>query len=684
MSSPASRGRLLGALALGQALALLMLLGCAWWVARQNGWVFESHRILVSVGQQQHLGAPVIRGLAAFAAAAWFVHSLAGFAAVLLALLTERAFPGGIRARRSSLVAGWFMVLAGLAFASNAALHPSSVFSSDDSWWHVPQFGFTPAEIGLGLAALLVTVLFARAAYHFSARARHVGFVTAAAVLAAGVLLASPSLLGATSAPPASDRPHVVILGVDSLRNDLLVPRRGAANTPEIRAFLGQAIRFSDASTPLARTYPSWLSILTGRHPTTTNARYNLMPRSAVHAGDTLGDALRPYGYRAIYATDEVRFANIDRSFGFDQVVTPPIGAVDFLLGYAGDMPLVNLLARTPAGRWLFPSNNANRAAATTYEPRQFLRRLENEVTISGPTLLAIHLTLAHWPYAWAGMSLPTRPEAYRDDYARALETVDGQFASVLDILRQKHVLDNAVVVVLSDHGEALGADDDSMLRKIGTGTEIWDSLWGHGTSVMSPNQYHTLLAMRAFGRARLPGAAGGRDWPVSLEDIRPTLEELVTNRAPAQVDGLSLLPYLAGARDPAELDSRFRFTETDFNTPATKAGQFAASGVFQEAASFYELDQETGWVQLRTDRMAELLSQKERAVFTGHSLLAALPQPGGGAWRYLLTDRDHPDPKVLEGPPGSWKDPNARRLWAALDARFPGELSAPADLPRM
>ena len=60
---------------------------------------------------------------------------------------------------------------------------------------------------------------------------------------------------------------------------------------------------------------PAWVSILTGRHPVSTNARFNLMPRSMVHEGDTLADALRPRGYHSVFATDEVRFANFDASY---------------------------------------------------------------------------------------------------------------------------------------------------------------------------------------------------------------------------------------------------------------------------------------------------------------------------------------------------------------------------------
>ncbi len=681
---PGKRRGLLGAVLLGQALALALLIGCLLWMARQIGWVFESHRILISVGSQQHLGSTMLRELAAFSAAAWFIHALLGLAASSLAILTEKAFPAGVGVRRGLLVVGWFVLLAGLAFAANTTLHPSSVFSGEDSWWRRPLVGLPPVLPGLVVAGLLAGIVLWRAAPRVSVRERMAGFSAVAALAVAAYLASSPRLLHAESVPTAGSKPNIVILGIDSLRNDLLVPRRGAMHTPEIRAFLADSLRFTDATTPLARTYPSWMSILTGRHPTATNARYNLMARKSVHAGETLGDALRAHGYRAIYATDEVRFANIDRSFGFDQTVTPPIGAADFLLGYAGDLPLVNLVARTPAGGWLFPSNHANRAASTTYVPEQFLDRLDDEITIRGPTFLAIHLTLAHWPYAWAGMEIPTRPEAYRDAYSRSVETVDRQFAGVLAMLREKHVLDDAIVVVLSDHGEALGAEDDTMLRKLGNGNDIWNSIWGHGTSVMSPNQYHTLLAMRSFGRARLPGGLGIRDWPVSLEDLRPTLEEIATGQAPVNVDGRSLLPYLSGTRDPSELDARVRFTETDFNTPTTKAGQFGASGVLAEAAGYYELDPESGWVQLRSERIPELLTQKERAAFSPHTLLAALPGTPATPPRYLVTDRQNPDPRVLAGPPDPRQDPEARRLWDALQARFPGELPTTASLPRM
>jgi arylsulfatase A-like enzyme len=417
------------------------------------------------------------------------------------------------------------------------------------------------------------------------------------------------------------------------------------------------------------------MSILTGRHPVTTNARYNLMPRRLVHEGVTLGDALRAHGYRATYATDEVRYANFDETFGFDQLITPPVGAIDFLLGYGGDMPLVNLVALSPAGRILFPSNHANRAASITYRQQDFVRRLDREIAVDGPAFLAIHLTTTHWPYSWAGMPTPTTPQAYRVAYGEAVPAVDRQFADVLQLLADKGVLDNAVVVLLSDHGEALGADNDSIIRQIGTSRDIWDSLWGHGTSVLSPNQYHVLLAIRAFGRASLPGPQRNYDWPVSLEDLRPTLEEIATGTAPAGVDGISLVPYMSEPSRAASLASRIRFTETDLNTQSILNGDYKATDVVNEASIYYEVDPDSGWVQLRQSTIPELISHKQRAALTSDFLLAAVPSRSADGLHYIFADRRKELQRPLEGDGTIFAIPEARRLRDALQARFPGEL---------
>jgi hypothetical protein len=668
-------------LAFGCGLALLLLAACGAWIHGELAFALQAHKITGSIDWQPSLDVLTLR-MAAFLAAAVFVHLLLGAAAWGLARLTAAALPRLDPRHDVAVIFGWFVLLAALSIALNGSWYPQSRFAGEDGAWQgtLSILAMIAGTTTAALVAGLSIAAWVRRRGPVRRRNRGAAFAVALATIT-GLSL----LQGATGSPVARDfgKPHLVILGVDSLRNDMSeATADGRSLTPRIDEFLRGAHRFTDATSPLARTYGSWVSILTGRHPVSTNARFNLMPRKLVHQGDTLADALRASGYQAVYATDEVRFANFDESYGFDQFITPPVGASDFLLGVIGDLPLVNLVAGSAAGRWLFPGNHANRATYVTYEPEDFVARLDAELEIRQPGFLAIHLTLAHWPYSWAGQVKPSTPPENRDAYRRAIAAVDLQFDAVVELLRRKGVLDNAIVVVLSDHGEALGFQSDTMLRKTGTADEIWNSIWGHGTSVMSPHQYSVLLAMRAFGRAPLPGGGGAYDWPVSLEDVRPTLEEIATGRAPGNVDGVSLLPYLAHTAPASALEQRLRYTETCFNTPMMLAGRIETSGLVTEAIEFYELVPETGWVQLRPKRLPELMAKKQRAVLSRGSLLAAIPSWKDESVSFLYTSRRSPLPRRLDGRPDPSQDPEAARLWDALFARFAGELAPPAGLP--
>jgi hypothetical protein len=672
------------ALTAGQLASLLVFAACVWWVYRDLSHVIGGGGLTGSITWGDDIFAAQRARLLLFAFAALTLHALLGLLAYWLARLSRAAFPGLPSERLSSLTILWVTVLFGLVLAANASWYPASLFATEDSWLRTGRDGIAPLTVlaaGVGLVLLVIAVLALRRVA-WSPQFWMSGAFAIALLAAAGL---GVRLTGAQDTPtPPGDKPHIVILGIDSLRNDLSEAAAGESLTPRIDAFLADSTRFTDTMSPLARTYPAWLSILTGRHPVTTNARFNLMPRELVHEGDTLADALDAIGYRSTFATDEVRFANFDRSYGFDRLITPPIGASDFVVPTVGDIPLVNIVANTRLGRWFFPNIHANRAAAVTYEPGTFVERLEGELEVDGPSFIAIHLTLAHWPYTWAGHARPSNPQEYRPAYRMALREVDRQFEDVLTVLGRKGVLDNAIVVVLSDHGEALGYPSDSIVRKTSTSLEVWDSLWGHGTSVLSPHQYGVVFAMRAFGAARLPGESGLRDWPVTLEDVRPTLQELATGAAPGAVDGISLVPYLALREPVSALAARVRFTETCLYTAKMLQGKITVSGLVSEAGIYYELLPETGWVQLRPDRLAEIMAKKQRAAVSRDALLARVPSWNDDSVTWLYTDRRSPAPRRLEGRPDPSVDPEAARLWRALEERFPGELSGIFSDPRM
>ena len=77
---------------------------------------------------------------------------------------------------------------------------------------------------------------------------------------------------GAPASERHSDR-------IDSLRLDQLQRFGGRGVTKHLDRFLAEADIVRDTTTPVARTYPSWTAILTGRSPLVTGARFNLAPR---------------------------------------------------------------------------------------------------------------------------------------------------------------------------------------------------------------------------------------------------------------------------------------------------------------------------------------------------------------------------------------------------------------------
>jgi hypothetical protein len=426
------------------------------------------------------------------------------------------------------------------------------------------------------------------------------------------------------------------------------------------------------------------MSILTGRSPRSTGAVFNLIRREDIHDYPTIADLLATKGYRTVYATDEVRFANIDRTYGFDQVITPPIGAADFLIGQIGDLPLSNVIANTRLGGFLLRYLHANRGIAFLYRPETFIDRLRHELPEAEPVLVAIHLTVAHWPYFHAGtpLGLPMNGgDAPSPAYLEALQTADGMFQDVLDLLQSKGILDNALVVVLSDHGEAFGIPSESLLNVTdsmsGLLAPVQVSNWGHGQSVLSPVQYQVLLGFRGFGSQAEIGAQGRElQQSASLEDIVPTVMELLRERVPT-VNGISLAPSLRSTSSSRGLqENRIRFTETDFVVTPTDSGEVEEEDAARQAARLLEIDRTSGWLQWRPAMVAPLLAKKERAALDATRLLAAMPAAPDGH-QFLLLDRQSGRGQVLLGRPDS-SDPSAQQLWDALHRNFPGELGPP------
>lgn len=653
---------------------------------------FGGHKVLESVIAEPIWGTVLGRDLAYFILVQTLLHALFALALFALACLTQYAWPG-LERSRPKLVACWFILGALWVLVANAGHYPHSAVAA-------PFVGLAHAEI-MGLSGLTVvntvcTTLVATvmaAALRKKLRTRpmpRMAYVAGALALVTVAGIALPALADRPVPPAGSTRPditrtditqpNIILIGVDSLRPDVVTSADASRIVPAISGFTKQAVVFSDVMTPLARTFPSWVSILTGRHPHTTGAVVNLVSRDHVRTGRTLPDLLREAGYRTVYAIDEVRFANIDGSYGFDKVIAPPMGATDFMLGIINDAPLSNLLINTPVGRVLFPHAHANRAAAVTYDPDTFIDSIERELPPERPLFLAVHFTLPHWPFIWADAPLPpdgdspSPPELYEATVRR----VDQQVAALQSLLSEKGLLDHAIVVLLSDHGEALGEPGDSLLpaEHAEQFEDIHVTIWGHGTSVLSPYQYRTVLAIRSFGGAggahfQKPRSIGA---PVSLEDLTPTLLDLMEIETHEHYDGRSLLPLVRAEQGAHEaFADRVRFTETEFNPPAMVAGQpVPTASELERTARHYEMDPATGRLSVRKHRLTDILRERQFAAIQGEALLAALPVDDGARYKYVFFEGRGALPTRLASSPDPALHPTAALLWERLHGRFP------------
>jgi hypothetical protein len=268
--------------------------------------------------------------------------------------------------------------------------------------------------------------------------------------------------------------------------------------------------------------------------------------------------------------------------------------------------------------------------------------------------------------------------------YRIGLRTADSMFDQVVSMLRRKGALENAIVVVLSDHGEALTLPNDAIMKHgafvggLGAPLKVLDI--GHGQSVLSQTQYKVLLAFKSFRNEELfVSSARNLAVTATVEDIAPTLLDLLgVPGNPLDSSGLSLAPWLRSPKSspmPSGPD-RIRFTETDLAVIPSVNGEVDEVGTARENSKFFGIDPSTTRMHIREKMIPLVHAYKERAAFTSSQLLAALPA-GPDGHQFVLFDLATGNGKLLLERPDS-SLPEGQRLWDALQQHYPGELKRP------
>jgi arylsulfatase A-like enzyme/Flp pilus assembly protein TadD len=326
----------------------------------------------------------------------------------------------------------------------------------------------------------------------------------------------------ATSALAATTPPSIVLITLDTTRADcmgFLGSKRGL--TPSMDALARQSAVFTHAYAQAPLTPTSHATILTGTYPQFHQVNDFRIPlaKDLPYAPDIL----RAHGYHtAAFVGSIVLDPSPTYAPGFDR----GFDTYDGGFHYAGPGEKHYRTVERRGGEVV-----AHALAWLKEHPQ-------------GPFFMWVHLYDPHDPY--------DPPEPYKSRYAK--EPYDGEIAYVDSVvgkllreLKERGLYEGAVIAVMADHGESLGAHGEDT----------------HGVFLYDETIHVPLVIKLPRG-----GAAGKRvEGRVELVDVLPTLLQAVGVEVPAEVQGESLLGMMkAGGGEASEISrDRPAYAETDY-----------------------------------------------------------------------------------------------------------------------
>lgn len=294
---------------------------------------------------------------------------------------------------------------------------------------------------------------------------------------------------GAALAPLARPEspPNLIVIVLDALRHDALPlghGQAGDARMPHLASLASRGVAYSNAVAAAPWTLPSMTSLLTGLQP---SAHGLYTPQSHVRLVDaitTWAEILqRSYDYETVACTAGPWFkrsgATVLQGFGAQDVdfsLRDATGTIQRWARFrAPDRPFFLLLhtfdVHDPYGEANHPWRGSDladpgsdpRVLAAQADPSEaFLRCNTDEGMVRAlkQTMGAPSLTRHLQRYASAGYAADPRPELADEletAYWKGVRWADGLLAQTIASLEREGLLENTLLVVTSDHGEAFG-----------------------------------------------------------------------------------------------------------------------------------------------------------------------------------------------------------------------------------
>ncbi len=377
--------------------------------------------------------------------------------------------------------------------------------------------------------------------------------------LLAGVGFAGVGCTGAAAPTQRTGPPPIVLISMDTFRAD----RLGAYGnpdglTPNLDTFAREAVVFESAYSQAVQTAPSHASLFTSRYPSEEvgSDRMPFVPPDMPMLAELMalydyetgafvgGGDLSPYrgltrGFDAYEATSD--FASFyhtgPQALAWLDKLTADAPYFLFVHGYDTHSRYLKPPPYGYAHADARVKGHGQRAVRTSTE------RIVDGVLYPDFNALMMSYEIELRPRSEAGkanmaalaseeleetIEVSDKDLAFIGDiYDGAVSYADTMLGLFLAALQERGVLDEAVIVILADHGEQLGEH----------------GLFGHCCEANDEETHIPLMV-------RLPGGEGGGrrvEGFVELVDVMPTILELAGATPPARIHGRSLAPALRG-----------------------------------------------------------------------------------------------------------------------------------------
>lgn len=334
---------------------------------------------------------------------------------------------------------------------------------------------------------------------------------------------------GCGRAPETAPR-HLVLVTVDTWRGDhAFGERAGTALTPRLERFARGGVRFTAADSVATCTSPGVAGILTGLLPFRSGVMLNHHLLS--DEVPTLASWARSAGFLTLgVVANPVLRPGMGFEQGFESYrLVPALAPLPKARADAVTDAALASLDAAPDGRRLFlwvhymdphgpysPPEDARRLfPVDAFEAESDIPLLEEPGGLGG---IPVYQQLRPGPPSRDGRDYLAR-------YAAEVRFMDRELGRLLDGLEERGLLDDSVVAVTADHGEALAGDHGYYFSHDNGATQ---------------DQLHVPLVLAC---AACP-AGSVVEAPVSTVDLAPTLLALLGLRPPSghALDGVSLL----------------------------------------------------------------------------------------------------------------------------------------------